>query len=72
MVYELLQFGAGVAVGALACVFVVRNQLRKNEDLKAYKDALEAKVRAASDELWDDVSAVKARVAELAGKVSER
>jgi hypothetical protein len=69
--FDFIQFGAGFVVGILACYLVVRNQVAKNEAVKAYFEEHRVKAQAVADALWDEVSAQKAKLAELVGRISK-
>ena len=68
---EIIAFATGALVASVIWFFVLRNAVRKHEELRAYVDHVEAGAREYADELWDDVSKVKAQVAEVVGRISK-
>lgn len=68
---EVIAFASGVVAASVVWFLVLRNQVRKNEELRTYVDKVEAGAREYADELWDDVSKVKAQVAEVIGRISK-
>lgn len=68
---DFVQFASGAVVALVVLFFVVRNQVRKHEELRQYVEQLEAGARAYSDELWDEVKATQVKVAEMLGKLSK-
>jgi hypothetical protein len=68
---NIVAFAIGAAVASLVWFLVLRNQVRKHEELRTYVDQVEAGARAYADELWDDVSALKSRVSEVVGSLKK-
>jgi preprotein translocase subunit YajC len=68
---QLIAFALGAVAASAVWFFVLRNQVRKHEELSAYVDQVEAGARAYADELWDDVSGLKAKVAEVIGQLKK-
>lgn len=70
-----MDFVVGFVFAVVALVAVLYNQVKKHQELQAYVDQLEDKARAATDELWDDLSALKTKaateIAELRGKIGK-
>lgn len=72
---EFAQFVVGFIVACVAMFFVLRNQVRKNEELKAYADREIEKLKTYSreqrDELLNELKAAQLKIAELFGKISK-
>jgi preprotein translocase subunit YajC len=68
---NIVAFVFGSIVTSVVWFFVLRNQVRKHEELRTYVDQVEAGAREYADELWDDVSGLKAKVAEVYGRLNK-
>lgn len=73
----------GAVVALVAVFFVIRNQVLRHAELKAYTDSKLAEIKAYADkvevgareygdELWDEAKAVQVKVAEIVGKMSAK